>query len=154
MSRLDQKGKRYEFLVERIDEALHAGYYVEAMSLTYSLFEDRTYRLLTHLGIPYKNKDKLYNCLQHLEKHVIQNNTIPATPSGCTSAELVSWIQTEFFASNLVSNIDKWRDERNDVIHDLAKRDIDYAALSSVAQEGRDYFRRYTALIMQLKKKM
>ena len=154
MGRINEKGKRYEFLVERIDVALHAGFYAEAMSLTYALFEDRTYRLLDHLGIPYKNSDKLFNCLTYLKKHVVDNHTVPATPSGCTSAELVAWLQAEFFSSNLVSNIDIWRKERNDVIHDLAKRDIDYAALSSVAQEGRDYFRRYTALIMQLKKKM
>ena len=154
MSRIDQKGKRYEFLVERIDVALQAGFYAEAMSLTYALFEDRTYRLLDHLGIPYKSGDKLFNCLKYLEKHVVDNQAVPATPSGCTSAELIAWLQAEFFSSNLVSNIDIWRKKRNDVIHDLAKRDIDYSALLSVAQDGRNYFRKYTALIMQLKKKM
>lgn len=49
MARVDQKGQRFEFLVGRIDEALDAKYYIEAMALTYSLFEERTYKLLDRL---------------------------------------------------------------------------------------------------------
>ena len=52
MARLDPKGRRFEFLVKRIDEALASGFYVEAMALTYSLMEERTYKLLERLNIP------------------------------------------------------------------------------------------------------
>lgn len=151
MARVDQKGKRFEFLVRRIDEALNDKYYIEAMALTYSLFEERTYKLLDRLNIPRKNGDKIYQCLKYFKGNVI-NKTINVTPRTCSANELVAWLQIEFLDSGLIDNIQDWRDKRNDVTHDLAKQDIDYANLAVVAQEGRKYFRTYTALIMKLKK--
>ncbi len=151
MARLDQKGKRFEFLVRRIDEAFDAGFYIEAMALTYSLMEERTYKLLERLEIPRNNSDKLYQCLKYFQLHV-SNNDITVVPSNCTKTELVTWLQQEFFTSGLIGNIQTWRNERNTVTHDLAKQDIDYDNLKTVAQQGRDYFRKYTSLIMKLKK--
>ena len=151
MARLDPKGRRFEFLVKRIDEALDSGFYVEAMALTYSLMEERTYKLMERLNIPRRNGDKLFQCLQYFQIHV-SNNTITVVPNNCTQTELVTWLQQEFLTSGLICDIQTWRDERNTVTHDLAKQDIDYDNLKAVAQQGRDYFRRYTALIMKLKK--
>lgn len=151
MGRHDQKGIRFEFLVKRIDEALEAGFYVEALSLTYSLMEERTYKLLERLGIPWKSRDKLYQCLVYFQNHV-STGTISVTPIKCTQGELVDWLKENFLDSGLVGNIDKWRDDRNDVIHDLAKQDMDYNDLRKVAETGRNCFRTYTALIMKLKK--
>ena len=52
----------------------------------------------------------------------------------------------------MIDNIQKWREKRNDVIHDLAKQNTDYSDLEVLATEGKDYFRKYTSLIMFLKK--
>lgn len=151
MARVDQKGQRFEFLVGRIDEALDAKYYIEAMALTYSLFEERTYKLLDRLNIPRRNSDKIYQCLHYFENNV-KNKTISVMPRTGSEDELIEWLQTEFLDSALIDNIQAWRDKRNNITHDLAKQDIDYASLAAVAHEGRNYFRRYTALIMKLKK--
>ena len=151
MGRHDPKGLRFEFLIERIDDALNAGFYVEAMALTYSLFEERTYKLLERLDIHRNNGDKLYQCLVYFKNNIL-NGAITVMPSTCSQAELNNWLKVEFLDTNLIDDIQNWRDERNTVTHDLAKQDIDYAALKMVAQKGRDYFRRYTALIMRLKK--
>lgn len=151
MGRHDEKGKRFEFLVKRIDEALQAGFYVEAMSLTYSLMEERTYRLLERLNIPRKSGDKLFQCLKYFQKH-IDDRDISVTSTQCDANELIDWLKINFIDSGLVAKIDKWRDDRNTVIHDLAKQDIDYSGLEQVAKAGSDSFRTYTALIMKLKK--
>lgn len=151
MARLDQKGKRFEFLVGKIDEALDDNYYIEAMALTYSLFEERTYKLLEGLNIPRKNSDKVFQCLTYFRDHVM-DKTISVTPRKCSLDELTTWLQKEFLDSGLIDNIQTWRDKRNNVTHDLAKQDIDYENLEVTAKEGRDYFRTYTALIMKLKK--
>jgi len=151
MARLDQKGKRFEFLVERIDKAIDDNYYIEAMALTYSLFEERTYKLLERLNIPRKNNDKIYQCLTYFKDHVMYK-TISVTPCKCSLDELTTWLQKEYLDSGLIENIQTWRKKRNDVTHDLAKQNIDYEDLEITAKEGRDYFRKYTALIMKLKK--
>lgn len=151
MARLDQKGKRFEFLVGKIDKALDDNYYIEAMALTYSLFEERTYKLLERLNIPRKNGDKIFQCLTYFKDYVM-NKKISVMPCKCSSDELTKWLQKEFLDSGLIDKIQIWRNKRNDVTHDLAKQDIDYENLEITAKEGRDYFRKYTALIMELKK--
>lgn len=151
MARVDEKGKRFEFLVGRIDEAIVAGYYVEAMALTYTLMEERTYSLLDKLNINYKNKDKLYQCLCYLEKH-INERTIMVNTARMNSGGLIDWLKEELIDSKLIENINLWRIKRNDITHDLAKQAIDYCSIEKYAIQGNTYFRQYTSIIMKLKK--
>ena len=74
MSRKDEKGKRFEFLVSRTDEALEEGYYIEAIALTYALMEERTYGLLNRLGIRYGSRDKIAKCISCLRDSIVQKN--------------------------------------------------------------------------------
>lgn len=151
MARLDEKGKRFEFLVERIDEANRTGFYVEAMALTYALMEERTYTLLKRLGIPYKSGDKLYQCLVYLKK-CIQKRTLSIAPKKISLDELHDWLKAELIDTKLVDNIQSWRNRRNDITHDLAKQTIAYNSIGPDAIQGSQYFRKYTAIIMRLKK--
>ena len=66
MARSDEKGKRYEALVSRMDKAKEEGYYIESMSIAYALMEERTYRILDHLGIHYNSNNKLFDCQKRL----------------------------------------------------------------------------------------
>lgn len=151
MSRHDEKGKRFEFLVKQIDNALDNGYYVEAMSLVYALMEERTYSLMDKLNIHYNRGDKLYQCLTYLKDH-LTNHDLTIVPLKKTLPEVYTCLENELINSQLVDNIQVWRDQRNKVIHDLAKQDIEYSSIQAIAQNGRDYFRQYTAIIMRLKK--
>lgn len=151
MPRLDEKGKRFEFLIKRIDEAITAGFYVEALSLTYSLIEERTYSLLDKLQIEYKSRDKLHQCLVYLESEIL-NRTIMLTPCTINLDELIDWLNVELIDSSLVTNMQAWRIKRNDITHDLAKLNIDYASIVDYAKDGNTYLRKYTAIIMRLKK--
>lgn len=151
MPRFDEKGKRFEFLIGRMDEAINAGFYVEAMSLTYSLMEERTYSLLDKLQIPYKSRDKLHQCLVYLETHIL-NRTVTVSPSKKSMDELIDWLKVELVDSGLIKDIQIWRDKRNGITHDLAKQNIAYSSIASYAIEGNTYFRKYTSIIMRLKK--
>lgn len=152
-TRHDEKGKRFEFLISRMDEALTQGYYIEAMAITYALFEERTYRVLDRLSISYGNKDKLHSCLVKYEK-AIQDRTITVPVKNMTLDDFIDWLDDELIKSNLITDIQSWRDKRNQVIHDLAKMTIDYNSLKSTSEEGIKLFRKYTALIMKIKKQV
>ena len=151
MSRKDKKGKRFEFLVSRTDEALEEGYYMEAIALTYALMEERTYRLLNRLGIRYGSRDKIAQCISYLRDSIVQKNISVVVGKMGTDA-LCDWLNQEFLSSGLLDDIDAWRKRRNDAIHDLAKGSIQYADMETIAEDGRKYFREYTAVIMRLKK--
>ncbi|WP_139197284.1 hypothetical protein [[Clostridium] fimetarium] len=148
---MDEKGKRFEFLVSRLDESKNNGYYIEAMAITYALMEERTYSLLDKLGISYRNKDKLYQCLEYFKKNIIDRQ-LTLTPTKMSIDELTDWLKVEFIDSGLVDNIQLWREKRNGVIHDLAKTTIEYSDLEETCNSGSEYFRKYTAYIMKLKK--
>lgn len=149
-TRYTEKGQRFEFLVRRIDEAILAQYYVEASSLTYALLEERTYSLLDKLGITYKTRDKLFNCLEIFKEEIGKRNLA----AGTVHCDLYDWLNSEFLISGLVDRIDQWRKTRNNVTHDLAKESIAYEELKDFAEEGRKVFREYTALIMRLKRRL
>ena len=151
MSRIDEKGKRFEFLIGRVDEARDNGYFIEAMAITYALMEERTYALLDRLGIQYRNRDKLFQCLEYLRNSII-GKTITIIPIEKSTDDLIDWLKIELLNSGLIDNIQIWRDKRNDVIHDLAKTTINYSDLEETCNNGSSYFRKYTAFIMKLKK--
>ena len=102
-TRKDEKGKRFEFLISRIDEAIEEGYYVEALSITYALFEERTYQLLDRLNIPYRNDDKLYNCLNKLE-NAIKNRSIMVTSQRLSADSLIDLLNEYFITSQLITD--------------------------------------------------
>lgn len=151
MSRLSDKGKRFEELIHRIDRALTEGFYVEAMAITYALMEERTYSILDKLNISYKNKDKLYQCLTYLETHIKTSN-LTCNPTSMNIGDFTTWLDAELIQSKMIFSIQEWRKRRNDVIHDLAKQTIEYEDLKSPAMDGRNLFRKYTAIIMKIKK--
>ncbi len=151
MPRVNEKGKRFQFLIARLDEARKKDYYIEAMAITYALMEERTYSLLDKLGIPYRNKDKLFQCLTYLKNSII-SKTLAIVPTKVSVDELTNYLQVELIDSNLIDDIQAWRNTRNDVIHDLAKTTIEYSALKTPCDNGSEYFRKYTACIMKVKK--
>ena len=150
-TRKDEKGQRFEFLIRRIDEALDEGFYVETIAITYALFEERTYRLLDRLNVSYRKRDKLYDCLVKLE-NAINSGTVSVTTTKMNSDKFNDLLKDLFITSNLILDIHNWRDSRNDVMHDLAKTNMDYEGLKTTCESGRDLFRKYTAIIMKLKK--
>ena len=150
-TRKDEKGRRFEFLISRIDEALEKGFYVEAMAITYALFEERTYRLLDRLDVQYRPRDKLYDCLGKLEK-AIHDRTITVVTKRMTIDDFRDMLDSTLIASNLIADIQDWRRKRNDVIHDLAKTTIDYNSLESTSEDARNLFIKYSAIIMKIKK--
>lgn len=152
-TRQDEKGKRFEFLTTRIDEAIDAGYFVEALSISYSLIEERTYQLLDSLGLSYGSDDKLFDCLKNL-KGKIESRNITVTSSRLSQPTFIELLNETFIKSDLIDDMQIWRKKRNDVIHDLAKMDIDYLALEPIAIEGKRLFREYSAAIMRIKKQI
>ena len=151
MSRVDEKGKRFEILIARLDESRKNGYYIEAMAITYALMEERTYSLLDKLGISYRNKDKLFQCLTYLKNNIV-DRTLTITPTKVTIDDLTDYLKIELVDSHLIDDIQTWRDTRNNVIHDLAKTTIDYSDLQEPCNNGSEFFRKYTSCIMKIKK--
>jgi hypothetical protein len=136
----------FEFLISRIDESLEKGFYVEGMAITYALFEERTYRLLKRLNVDYRDRDKLHECLVKLERAINDKTIGTKTPDSMSRDDFIEILDKALISSNLVLNIQEWRKKRNDVIHDLAKTNIDYSSLKATCEDGRELFGKYTGI--------
>lgn len=121
------------------------------MAITYALFEEQTYRLLDRLNVSYRKRDKLYDCLVKLEK-AINDRTINVITPRMSKDDFIDMLKDVLITSNLIFDIQTWRNQRNDVIHDLAKTNIDYSSLKTTCENGRELFGKYTAIIMKIKK--
>ena len=151
MGRNDEKGERFEELVARVDESIDEGYYVEAMTITSSLIEERTETLLKRFGLTFGPFDSLHKRIGIL-KNGINNGTITVSSPRLSSAAFISLIDNELINSNLIDDIDTWRDDRNKAVHGLARGEKKYEDLKVDSLEGKRLFRDYSSAVMRIKK--
>ena len=102
-----KKARRYAFALERTSKALDSGFYLEAITLCESMIADR---LLSSLArreqrIVRRNKGLGWLIAEHINGESLQKS---ATSKGKTEADV-------FLA------LDRWREERNELLHGIAK---------------------------------
>jgi len=134
--RKKEKGKRFEALISRADLALELKFYLEASWIIYALIEERLKSLAIkrfHLSM---NRENFDGCIQSLQKELLINTDL-----------------SKYLDNNLLIDINKWRLERNKIMHDLAKEEIDYDKIKKMAISGRELFAKLATAIMKIKRK-
>lgn len=143
------KEKVLESLVLRIEEAIMEGFYIEAVSITYSILENKTYDLLNMLGIPYKGADRTYQCLTYFSMHMEKRDIIICEDAN-KNCVLMDWLEEIFLTSGLVDGIHAWRNERNVITHDLVRKGMKIPELERLALEGKKLVMEYIEKIEAL----
>lgn len=126
------KGIRFEKIISRADSALKEGYYIESIAIYYAFMEERLETQLGRMGYVLNKKQKMAYCIDFIKK----------------DSSLIG-----YFDATLLSNLDKWRSDRNNLIHDYAKDEMDYESFEPVAKEGKKLSRELSSAIMRYKKK-
>ncbi|MEE2941049.1 MAG: hypothetical protein VX460_11730 [Planctomycetota bacterium] len=102
-----QKSGRYAFAHTRIQEAMKAGFYLEAITITESMITDRLLASRDHLmGEERKGRRTLGALLQ---KH-LNDEALRVEPGGAGEG-----------GETIFKQLDRWREERNDLLHGIAK---------------------------------
>ena len=137
MVRHTKKGKRFEMLISRADLALKLEFYLEASWILYSLLEERLKSLsISKLKLT-MNRENFCECLESLALERKKNIIIE-----------------ENLSEELLIKLNNWRLERNKIMHDLAKEDIDYNKVVIMAKEGRVLFADLTKALIKIKKSL
>lgn len=102
-----QKSDRYAFAHSRIQEAMKAGFYLEAITITESMISDRL--LASGEYLMGEGRDARAGLAKLLNKH-LKNEKLCTAP-GLASAK----------GKTLFEQLDRWREERNELIHGVAK---------------------------------
>lgn len=102
-----QKSGRYAFAHTRIQEAMKAGFYLEAITITESMITDRLLASRDHLrGEERKAKATLGALLQ---KH-LKDEATGVAPRAAREGE-----------KTIFEQLYSWREQRNDLLHGIAK---------------------------------
>lgn len=136
MSRHTAKGNRFESLIGKADLALENEFYLEAISICYAIIEERLRSVLIKTHNPtLGKKHKVDSCLKKI-KAVKKTDALLA----------------KYFTPDLLKKIDDWKEERNDVMHELAEEGINFPKIVTCATEGRELLAELAATIMRWKK--
>ena len=122
-----QKYLNYKEQFKRLNRAIVSRFYLEATFIAYSIMEDRTKAILVHIDMyksylkKYKNKPSLHTKITYMQK-ITENDKL----------------LKRYFSDDLFDRILKWKNFRNDMVHDLLNQKITSQALADLACTGRD----------------
>ena len=122
-----QKYENYRVQFNRLEKALKAEFYLEAIFIEYTIIEDRTESILRHAGKwePYLKKRGRYQVTLDSKIAYIQD-----------FAREKKTFANKYFTGSLLDEIIAWKDKRNQLIHALLKQALTTEELSDFAYEG------------------
>lgn len=122
-----QKYENYRMQMGRLKKALTNGFYLEAIFIEYSIIEDRTSAILRYGGYKAKvrNKGQEPTLVSKLNKisEVARNKKA---------------IEHKYFSSELIEDINSWKEIRNTLIHNLINQKITAEDLKDCAEKGEE----------------
>ena len=136
--RKTEKGIRFTTLISKADYALETKFYLEASAICFAVIEERLRSVLIktkkrEIG----GKHKIDSCIKQLK------NLRKTEP-----------LIDKFFTVAFLNEINRWKNERNDITHELIENDVDEIKLEENAKQGRKIVRVLNALIMRWKKEI
>ena len=119
-----KKNQTYAELMEKLNLAIKNEFYYEAIFIAYAIFEDRTESLLRHAGMSAVDiKGRPLKLFCKIEK--IMN-----------AEEFTSFYCKKHRILHILNEVDKWRDKRNKLIHDLVNSPYSNDEIKDIAIYG------------------
>ncbi len=119
-----EKHDVYAKLSVDLRKALYSGFYLQAVFIEYAMFEDRLNSLLKHAGLSYtRSNGKDININQKISK--VKNNYVDP-------------FSVKRLTPELMDQIEKWKDNRNDLVHHLVNISFDDEEIKKIALEGNE----------------
>ena len=125
MNNYDKK-ERYAVLMSKLKKATNNELYYEAIFIEYAIIEDRTESILRHANIKVDSNTKLHHKLNKIKSNPIFNNPY------CK----------KHLTDELIDNLHEWKNQRNQLIHDLVKYQYGDETIKNIALQGECYVKR------------
>lgn len=123
-----EKNKVYGNLIGKLTYSITCEFFYEAIFIEYAILEDRTSSLLKHSNKEYKEftlSEKLYR-IKHLD--TLQNDYCK-----------------KHISKELLRNCTKWKNKRNELIHDLVERKYNDEEIKVIALEGYEIVKKFNS---------
>lgn len=117
-----QKYENYKAQMGRLNHAINAHFYLEALFIEYAIIEDRLESILTHAGVFREDKQNtITKKLRRLE-------------ALCQSDKVAK----KYFNPEMLQSILDWKDNRNKFIHALMKQVFTGEELKEIVDQGQE----------------
>ncbi|MCG9879644.1 MAG: hypothetical protein MH472_03505 [Bacteroidia bacterium] len=134
--RKTDKGTRFKTLISKADYALETEFFLEASAICYAVIEERLRSILIKtLNREIGEKHKIDSCVKQIKK---LRRTEP--------------LIAKYYTVDFMNEINLWKNERNDITHELIEYEVDEIKLEQNAKKGRKILRVLNATIMRWKK--
>lgn len=137
-TRYTAKGVHYEKMIEQAYTATSDKFYLEGSAICFNVIQDRIHSAVHHIQNKPPNKqqrNKLAVCIDKLIQ-LIKSDT---KYSSCLS-------------ENNLNDILVWKNERDVIMHELAKEDMPQSRLKNHCNKGIDHMKKLASSVMKLKK--
>ena len=124
-----QKYHNYQNQFSRLNKALKAEFYLEAIFISYAIIEDRTESILRHTGKWEAYEKSRKGRGSTLDSKITYIQKI---------AEEKKSLCHKYLADGTLQQIREWKEERNRMIHALLKQSLADGELAALAQTGKD----------------
>ncbi|MCG9879645.1 MAG: hypothetical protein MH472_03510 [Bacteroidia bacterium] len=137
MKRGTIKGKRIEKLISRADLAIKHTFFLEANWIIYSIIENRIKSLTLEKLKLLPVRENYHGCIEVMFGELPTNEIIKNDVT-----------------LSLLTELDTWRLERNNIMHDLAKEELDFKRIEKATIVGRALLAKIAAVNMKIKLKL
>ena len=136
-----QKYENYREQKGRLKKALTQGFYLEAICIEYNILEDRLESALRHSGKwkepkPGGNPPSLQNKKNTITKMMEEKNGLAR----------------KYFTEEFLSSIITWKNDRNDLIHQLMKQSLHTEDLKVLAERGNELVKDLSRIVSNYNK--
>ena len=111
----------YKIYMDRLEDSLYLGFYIESINLEYTIIENRLKTVLKHFNGYNKNlhSKKLINELKTMNK--LQNS-----------------VSKEYISNNLLEVIDNWITQKNKILHNFMNNCFNFEEIKEMAIIGQE----------------
>lgn len=114
-----KKNEKYKDLMEKLNKSIKNEFFYEAIFIEYAILEDRTESLLRHAKINEKNSTITLKINKIKTNKIFKDKYI-----------------NKHLSIELLDKIIKWKNKRNELIHDLIKTKYTNNQIESIVLEG------------------
>lgn len=118
-----EKQETYKLQMARLNRAMKAGFYLEAVLIEQAIMEDRLRSILEHAGV-FNPKTQ-----EHFKKKLDRVKSLTQNKKG---------LARRYFDDGLLEEIEAWRLARNDIVHRLMNQKVDFGQLHTYATKGQE----------------
>ena len=129
MNKNFDKYDAYKAMKENLRKAMKQGFYYQAIFIEYAIIEDRTLSALKHAGVKYQdNKGHDFKLAEKIRR--MRGN----------QAFSNSYVRKRI-TLELLDDIYEWKQERDRLIHALAKIPYNHESIKDIAERGQEIVR-------------